>query len=133
MSIEEEILRDSKTVAIVGLSSNPERPSYTVGSYLKEHGYKVIPVNPGEKSILGETSYADLRSIPEHVDVVDIFRKSEDVLPIVREAVAIGAKVVWMQEGVSNEEAADYARKAGLKVVMDKCMRRQHIRWQGGE
>ena len=133
MSIEEEILRDSKTVAIVGLSANPERPSYTVGSYLKAHGYKVIPVNPMEKTILDENSYADLRSIPERVDVVDIFRKSEDVLPIVRDAVAIGAKAVWMQEGVINEEAADYARKAGLKVVMDKCMRRRHIRWQGGE
>src|SRR3989304_5566897 len=107
-----EILNNSRTVAIVGLSANPERPSNIVGKYLKEHGYKIIPVNPGEKTVLGETSYPDLAAIPGKVDVVDIFRRSEDVLPFVRQAIAIGAKAVWMQEGISNKEAAAEARKA---------------------
>jgi len=127
----EEILKNSRTVAVVGLSSNPERPSNIVGKYLKEKGYKIIPVNPGEKTILGKTSYPDLASIPGKVDVVDIFRKSEDVLPIVREAIKIGAKAVWMQEGIKNEEAAAEAGKAGLKVVMDKCMRKEHMKLAG--
>jgi predicted CoA-binding protein len=127
MNAIEEILKNSHIVAIVGLSSNPERPSNIVGKYLKENGYKIIPVNPGEKTILGETSYPDLASIPVKVDVVDIFRKPEDVLPIVRDAIRIGAKAVWMQEGIKNEEAAAEAEKAGLKVVMDKCMRKQHL------
>jgi predicted CoA-binding protein len=129
----EEILNNSRTVAIVGLSSNPERPSFVVGKYLKEHGYKIIPVNPGEKTILGETSYPDLAAIPEKIDVVDIFRRPEDVLPIVHQAIQIGAKVVWMQEGIVNEEAAAEARKACLQVVMDTCMRKQHIKLHGGE
>lgn len=115
-----EILNDSRTVAMVGLSANPERPSNVVACYLKENGYKIIPVNPSEKTILGEKSYPDLASIPGKVDVVDIFRRSEDVPPIVRDAIKIGSKVVWMQEGVINKEAASEARKAGLKVVMDK-------------
>ena len=132
MSEEREILESYRNVAIVGLSANPEKPSYTVGSYLKEQGYRIFPVNPREEEILGEKSYPDLTSIPEQIEVVDIFRRSEDVLPIVREAVEIGARVVWMQEGVVNEEAADFARKAGLKVVMDKCMRQEHIRLFGG-
>jgi predicted CoA-binding protein len=128
MTTVEEILNKSQTVAVVGLSANPERPSHIVASYLKEKGYKIIPVNPGEKTILGETSYPDLTSIPEKVDVVDIFRRSEDVPPIVREAIKTGAKAVWMQEGVINKEAAAEARKAGLKVVMDKCMRKEYIK-----
>ena len=119
-------------MAIVGLSANKERPSYVVGEYLKAHGYKIIPVNPGEKEILGEKSYPDLLSIPEKVDVVDIFRRSEEVPPIVRQAIKIGAKAVWMQEGVVNKEAAAEARQAGLQVVMDKCMRKQHIKLHGG-
>ena len=131
MGIEEEILKNSRTVAIVGLSSNPERPSYTVAKYLKEHGYKIIPVNPNEKTVLGETSYPDLSSIPEKVDVVDIFRRSEDVPPIVSEAIKIGAKAVWMQEGVNNKEAALEALKAGLKVVVNKCMRKEHEKLSG--
>ena len=131
MSEEREILESYRNVAIVGLSANPEKPSYTVGGYLKEQGYRIFPVNPREEEILGEKSYPDLTSISEQIEVVDIFRKSEDVLPIVREAVEIGARVVWMQEGVVNEEAADFARKAGLKVVMDKCMRQEHIRLFG--
>jgi len=128
MAVEEEILRGNRIIAIVGLSNNPERPSYQVGSYLKEKGYTIIPVNPNEKVILSETSYPDLSSIPVHVDVVDIFRRSEDVPPIVAEAVKIGAAAVWMQEGVINEEAAASARKAGLKVVMDKCMKKEHAK-----
>ena len=131
MSEEREILESYRNVAIVGLSANPEKPSYTVGGYLQEQGYRIFPVNPREEEILGEKPYPDLTSIPEQIEVVDIFRRSEDVLPIVREAVEIGARVVWMQEGVVNEEAADFARKAGLKVVMDKCMRQEHIRLFG--
>jgi predicted CoA-binding protein len=128
-----EILESSRVVTIVGLSENPDRPSNIVGKYLKEHGYKIIPVNPVEKEILGETSYPDLTAIPVKVDVVDIFRRSEEVLPIVRQAIQIGAKAVWMQEGVINREAAAEARQAGLKVVMNKCMRKEHIKLHGGE
>jgi predicted CoA-binding protein len=126
MSTEEKVLNSSRTVAVVGLSSKPDRPSYRVASYLKEQGYKIIPVNPAEKEILGELCYPDLASIPESVDVVDVFRRSEEVLPIVEEAIRIGAKAVWMQEGVINEEAAARAREAGLVVVMDRCMRKEH-------
>ncbi len=133
MTVIEDILKNSRTVAIVGLSSNPERPSYIVGKYLKEHGYKIIPVNPNEKAVLGLKSYPDLASIPRKVDVVDIFRRSEDVPPIVRDAIKIGARAVWMQEGIKNDEAASEAKKAGLKVVMDKCMRKQHIKLFGGK
>lgn len=131
MAVIEDILNSSRTVAVVGLSPDPHRPSHNVAGYLKENGYIIIPVNPGEKEILGEKSYPDLTSIPVKVDVVDIFRKSEDVLPIVREAVKIGAGVVWMQEGVINREAAAEARKAGLKVVMNKCMFKEHYRLFG--
>lgn len=131
MSTEEQILKSSKTIAIVGLSSNPERPSHNVGKYLKEHGYKIIPVNPNEKNVLGLKSYPDLASVPVKVDVVDIFRRPEDVPPIVLEAVKIGAKAVWMQEGVINREAAAEARKAGLKVVMDRCMLKEHVKFLG--
>jgi len=128
MSAEEEILSFSRVVAMVGLSPKSDRASYKVASYLKGQGYKVIPVNPAEKEVLGELCYPDLASIPEPVDVVDIFRRSEEVLPIVEEAIRIGAKVVWMQEGVINEEASARAREAGLMVVMDKCMRKEHRR-----
>ena len=123
-----DILKNSKTIAVVGLSANPERPSYRVADYLKGNGYTIIPVNPSIESTLDEKSYPDLSSIPIKVDVVDVFRKSEDVLPIAREAVKIGAKVVWMQEGVINEEAAELARNAGLQVVMDRCMLKEHQR-----
>jgi predicted CoA-binding protein len=127
VTLEEKILKEYRTVAVVGASSNPEHPSFIVLSYLSEHGYNVIPVNPNEREILGMTCYPNLSSIPEKVEVVDIFRKSEAVMPVVEEAIKIGAKVVWMQEGVVNEEAAAKAREAGLLVVMDKCMRKQHI------
>ena len=130
MTVEREILTGYTTVAMVGLSANPERPSNEVASYLKKNGYRIIPVNPNEKVILDETSYPDIVSIPEQVEVVDIFRKSEDVPPIVQEAVKIGARAVWMQEGVINQEAAKYAADAGLKVVMDKCMKKQHEKMQ---
>lgn len=124
---EKEILSKYRTVAVVGASSNPERPSHRVLSYLAEHGYKVIPVNPNEKEVAGKPCYPNLSSIPEKVEVVDIFRKPEEVMPIVDEAIKISAKAVWMQEGVINEEAAAGARDAGLLVVMDKCIRKEHM------
>jgi predicted CoA-binding protein len=126
IKVEEEILNSSRVVAVVGLSAKPDRPSYRVADYLKTQGYRIIPVNPAESEILGELCYPDLASVPESVDVVDIFRRSEEVLPIVKEAIRIGAKAVWMQEGVINEEAAARAREAGLMVVMDKCMLKEH-------
>ena len=126
MSAEQKILNSSRTVAVVGLSSKPDRPSYKVASYLKEQGYRIIPVNPTEEEILGELCYQNITSIPESIDVVDIFRRSEKVLPIVEEAIKIGAKTVWMQEEVIHEEAAARAREAGLMVVMDKCMLKEH-------
>ena len=120
-----KILKESKTVAIVGLSPREDRPSYRVASYLKSMGYRIIPVNPNVEEVLGEKSYADLGSVPEKIDVVDIFRKSEDVSPIVDEAIKIRANV-WMQEGIVNEQAARRARAAGLLVVMDRCMLKEH-------
>ncbi|MCL0039049.1 CoA-binding protein [Dehalococcoidia bacterium] len=131
MGIEEEILNSSKTIAVAGLSPRRERPSFTVASYLKEQGFSIIPVNPTVAEILGERSYPDLSSIPGRVDVVDIFRRSEEVLPIVEEAIKIGAKSVWMQEGVINEDAASRAREAGLLVITDKCMLKEHRRLVG--
>ena len=132
MKVEEEILNSSRVVAVVGLSAKPNRPSYRVAAYLKTQGYRIIPVNPAESEILGELCYPDLNSVSESVDVVDIFRRSEEVLPIVKEAIRIGAKAVWMQEGVINEEAAARAREAGLMVVMDKCMLKEHRKLGSG-
>jgi len=126
--LEAEILNEYRNVAVVGLSTNPERVSYRVASYLSEQGYNIIPVNPNAQKILGKTSYPNLSSIPESVEIVDIFRRSEEVLPIIDEAIKVGAKAVWMQEGVINEEAAAKARDAGLLVVMDKCMFKEHQR-----
>ena len=126
-----EILLSIKTVASVGLSSNQEKESYWIVSYLKDQGYRIIPVNPGTPEILGQKTYPDLESIPEKVDVVQVFRKSQDVPPVVDSAIKIGAKVVWMQEGIVNEEAAQKARDAGLQVVMDACMRATHQRLIG--
>jgi len=133
MSAEEEILKDSQVIAVVGLSANPDRASYGVASYLKENGYRVIPVNPREEEVLGEICYPDLSSIPEPVDVVDIFRRPEDVPAIVQEAIKIGARTVWMQKEVINEEAAAQARQAGLRVVMDRCMREEHQKLKRSE
>jgi predicted CoA-binding protein len=126
-----EILLSAKTVASVGLSSNQEKESYWIVSYLKEQGYHIIPINPTATEILGEKVYPDLSSIPEKVDVVQVFRKPEDVPPVVDEAIKIGAKVVWMQEGIVNEEAAQKAREAGLQVVMNACMRATYRRLIG--
>ncbi len=123
-----EILRVSRTVAVVGLSDKPERPSYDVAGYLAAHGYVIIPVNPMIKEWKGIKAYPSLSDIPMKVDVVDIFRKSEDVPPVVDEAIRIGAKAVWMQLGRVNEEAAEKARKAGLSVVMDRCMKIEHAK-----
>ena len=123
-----DILVSTKTIASVGLSSNPQKESYGIAAYLKEQGYRIIPVNPNADEILGEKSYPDLSSIPEEVDAVQVFRKPEDVPPVVDEAIKIGAKVVWMQEGIRHEEAAQKAREAGLQVVMDACMRATHRR-----
>lgn len=120
------LFAETKTIAVVGLSPNPERPSHGVASYLKDAGYRVIPVNPVHETILGEKAYASLRDVPGPVDVVDVFRRSEDVPGIVDDAVAIGAKVVWMQDGVVHEEAARKAAAAGLAVVMNRCMLRDH-------
>ena len=126
MSIEKEVLNSSRVVAVVGLSPKSERPSYKVASYLKEQGYRIIPINPLVQEILGEICYPDLSSISESVDIVDIFRSPEEVPAIVEKAIEIGAKVVWMQLGVINKEAAARARDAGLLVVMDRCMRKEH-------
>ncbi|MBN1367866.1 MAG: CoA-binding protein [Dehalococcoidales bacterium] len=130
MSAEADILKSCKVVAVVGLSSDPERPSYRVASFLKENGYRIIPVNPNEEKIIGAICYPDLMAIPEKVDVVDIFRRSEDIMPVVEKAIKIGAKAVWMQEGIVNQPAADKALKAGLRVVMDKCMLKELIKIQ---
>ncbi|MGE5375088.1 MAG: CoA-binding protein [Bacteroidota bacterium] len=132
-SVLKEILQSAKTIAVVGLSSNPEKESYRIASYLKDQGYRVIPVNPTATEIMGEKVYADLVSIPEKIDVVDIFRKSEDVPPVVDDAIKAGAGVIWMQEGIINEEAAQKAGEAGLQVVMDACMRASHRRLIGSQ
>jgi predicted CoA-binding protein len=130
MSLEKRILKDYRTIAVVGLSPKPTRPSHIVASYLKENGYKIIPVNPRAGEILGEISYPDLSSIPELVEVVDVFRRSNELPAIVEEAISVGAKALWMQEGVINAEAAERAREAGLLVVMDRCMRKEHRKLQ---
>ena len=125
---EATILNDYRIIAMVGLSPDPDRPSHRVAKYLINQGYKVIPVNPDAQEILGTRSYSNISSIPETIEIVDIFRRSEEVMPIVDEAINIGAKVVWMQEGVINEEAALKAQDAGLLVVMDRCMLKEHKR-----
>jgi len=126
------ILHESRTIAVVGLSADWFRPSYFAAKYMQEHGYRVIPVNPKYESILGEKCYKSLRDIPGKVDLVDIFRKSNDVMPIAEEAIAIGAKVLWQQLGVKNEAAAAKARAAGLEAVMDRCVKIEHGRLFGG-
>jgi predicted CoA-binding protein len=126
------ILKTCRTVAVVGLSAEWHRPSHFVGKYLQDHGYRVIPVNPRYDRILGEKSYARLEDIPERVDMVDVFRRTEDVLPFARSAVAIGAKCLWQQIGVKNLEAEALARAAGLDTVMDRCVKIEHARLFGG-
>lgn len=122
-----DILKTSKIIAVVGLSPKENRPSNQVARYLIDAGYTVIPVNPGQDEILGRKCYPNLAAIPVKVEVVDIFRKPEDVPPVVIEAIAIKAETVWMQLGISNEQAASMARNAGLKVVMDRCMKIDHM------
>jgi predicted CoA-binding protein len=123
-------LSNCKTIAVVGISPREDRPSYIVASYLKTKGYQIIPVRPDGEEILGEKVYPSLSEIPKEieVDIVDIFRRSEDVPPIVEEAIQRGTKVVWMQEGVIHKEAGEKAEKAGLKVVMDRCIKKEHQR-----
>ena len=121
----------ARTIAIVGLSKDPLRPSYFIGFYLKRHGYKVVPVNPREPEVLGEKSYPTLKDIPFPVDVVDVFRRPDAVPQIARDAVAIGAKALWLQFGVISEEGARIAEDGGLAVVMDRCMKVEHARYLG--
>jgi uncharacterized protein len=123
-----ELLKTSRTIAVVGLSSRRHRPSYGVAEYLRSVGYRVIPVNPLETEVFGEKSYARLEDIPEHVDIVDVFRRSEFVPDIVESAIRIAARGVWMQEGVLHPEAAERARRAGLVVVMNACILKEHIK-----
>lgn len=127
----QRILRESRTIAIVGLSTDPQRASWFVASYLKKEGYRVIPVNPKAGRILGEKAYPDLRSIPEPVDLVDVFRPSADCLAVAEQAVAIRAKALWLQLRIINLEAAEIAARAGLAVVMDRCVKMEHGRYSG--
>jgi uncharacterized protein len=126
------ILRESKVIAVVGLSADWFRPSYFAAKYMLEHGYRVIPVNPKYPEILGQKCYASLRDIHQPVDMVDVFRKTADVMPIAEDAIRIGAKVLWQQLGVRNEEAGAKARTAGLETVMDRCVKIEHGRLFGG-
>ena len=131
MSTEKDILTRYRTIAVVGLSADPERASHRVARYLKEQGYTIVPVNPREKEILGERSYPDLCSVPEEIDVVDIFRQPRTVPRVVAQAIYVSAKAVWMQEGIVHEAAAARARRAGMAVVMDRCMMKEHKRMMG--
>ena len=124
----EKILNECRTIAVVGLSSNPLRPSYGVARYMQQHGYRIIPVNPHEREVLGEKSYPSLAEIPEKFDLVDIFRRSEEAGLHVDEAIRLGVKAVWMQEGVIDEAAANRALAAGLLVAMDRCILKEHLR-----
>jgi len=126
------ILHNSKTIAVVGLSADWFRPSFFAAKYMQEHGYRVIPVNPKYPEILGEKAYKSLRDIPEKVDIVDVFRKTADVMPIAEDAIAIGAKVLWQQIGVQNEGATTKTRAAGLETVMNRCVKIEQGRLFGG-
>jgi predicted CoA-binding protein len=120
------LLQNVRTIAVVGLSDKPDRDSYHVAAYLQKHGYRIIPVNPAVSEVLGEKAYASLRDVPDKIDVVDIFRRPDAVPAIVEDAIAAGARAVWMQEGIVHNAAADKARTAGLQVVMNKCMLKEH-------
>ena len=126
------ILRENRTIAVVGLSANWYRPSFFAAKYMQEHGYRIIPVNPQYEEVLGEKCYKSLREIPDKVDIVDCFQKTERILPLAEEAIAIGARVLWQQIGVVNEAAAELAAAAGLDVVMDRCVKIEHGRLFGG-
>jgi hypothetical protein len=121
-----DILKDARTIAVVGLSASPLRPSYGVAAYMQHHGYRIIPVNPTIKGALGEKAYANLSAVPEKIDIVDVFRRPEFVPEVVNEAIKLKVPVIWMQEDVVHEEAAQKARKAGIKVVMDRCILKEH-------
>jgi uncharacterized protein len=123
-----DILKTSHTIAVVGLSSRKFRPSHGVADYMKSAGYRIVPVNPHESEVLGEKSYARLEDIPEKIDIVDIFRRSEFVPEVVESAIRIGARAIWMQEGVSHPEAAERARRAGVFVAVDSCILKEHIK-----
>jgi len=126
------ILQENRSIAVVGLSANWYRPSFFAAKYLQNHGYRIIPVNPAYESVLGERCYPSLTAIPEPVDVVDCFRRAEEIPPLAEQAVAMGAKVLWLQLGVIHEAAARLAREAGLDVVQDRCMKIEHARLFGG-
>jgi len=126
-----ELLKKYKTIAVVGLSSNPMRPSYSVAEYMQGAGYRIIPVNPNETEVLGEKSYARLEDVPEKIEIVDIFRRTEEVAGVVESAIRVGAKVVWMQLGVENDAAAEKARAAGLVAIEDACIFMEHRRRAG--
>ncbi len=126
-----ELLNSARTIAVVGLSSNPMRPSNGVSAYMQRAGYRIIPVNPNETEVLGEKSYPETEEVPEKIDIVDIFRRSEAVPEIVESAIKIGAKAVWMQEDVIHEAAAERGRSAGLEVVMDRCILKEHRKLRG--
>lgn len=126
-----ELLRSVRVIAVVGLSSKKFRASYGVSEYMQRAGYRIIPVNPNESRVLGEPAFARLEDIPQHIDIVDIFRRSEFVGPLVESAIRIGASAIWMQEGVEDEAAAQKALSAGLTVVMDRCILKEHQRYLG--
>jgi len=121
----EKILREAQTVAVVGISDKPDRPSHVVAKYLKERGYRIVPVNPMIREVLGEKAYGSLSEIPGRIDLVDVFRRSDDVPPIAEEAVRIGAKFFWMQEGVASERACGILDAAGIPWVMDRCVKKE--------
>ncbi len=126
------LLDNTRTIAVVGLSDNSAKTSYIVARYMQAHGYRVVPVNPTIKESLGEKAYPSLLDVPEKVDLVNVFRSSNEVPPVADQAIAIKAKGIWMQEGIVNETSAEKARAAGLKVVMDRCIMVEHARWTAG-
>ncbi len=128
-----EILKKARVIAVVGLSSSEWRPSNRVSGYMQTAGYRIIPVNPREREVLGEKAYATLEDVPEQIDVVNVFRRSEFVPLVVEAAIRVGAKAVWMQEGVIHEPATEQARAAGLRVVMDRCLLQEHSKWKQRE
>ena len=132
-NLKRKILESAKTIAVVGLSSDRTKPGFTVPAYLQRVGYRIIPVNPNLQTALGQQAYPDLRSIPEPIDGVVIFRRPEHIIPIVEEAIEVGAKFVWMQLGIVNIEAAELAREAGLEVIMDACMLVEHMAFGIGD
>jgi predicted CoA-binding protein len=121
-----ELLNSARTIAVVGISDNPMRPSYGVAEYMQSQGYRIIPVNPALDSVLGEKAYSSLLDVPEKIDIVDIFRRSEHVPPIVDQAIQLGVRAIWMQETVVNEDAARKAREKGILVIMDRCLLKEH-------